>query len=166
MVNSVAYMTFTQNLPMDNSVQKCHTNSRIIHKKGLGVAGIKPARIITDGLKQYCHAIKKVIRWNWRIQKKNHIISSGVGKNAFIERLKREIKRRIKWFSTFHSLKGAKAFFRLWFYHFNQRKSRHVTWLYPVIEKFIYYSSLYNCYGNNNTDKRESSWQVKINEDL
>ena len=96
-------------------------------QKALQVAGIKPARIITDGLKQYCYAIKKIIGWNWRLQKEKHIVSSGVGRNWYIERLNREIKRRIKWFCTFQSFKGAKAFFGLWFYHFNQRKLAHIT---------------------------------------
>ena len=40
-------------------------------------------------------------------------------KNAFIERLNREIKRRLKWFSFFQALEGATAFFGLWFYHHN-----------------------------------------------
>lgn len=102
-------------------------DARILLKKALEIAGIKPKRIITDGLEQYCYAIKKVIGWNWRVQKEKHIVSSGIGRNWFIERLNREIKRRLKWFSTFQSFKGAKAFFGLWFYHFNQRKSAHIT---------------------------------------
>lgn len=99
----------------------------ILLKKALEVAGINPKKIITDGLKQYCYAIKKVIGWNWRVQKERHIVSSGIGRNWFIERLNREIKRRLKWFSTFQSFKGAKAFFGLWFYHFNQRNGAHIT---------------------------------------
>ena len=102
-------------------------DARILLKKALEVAGIKPAKIITDGLKQYCYAIKKIIGWNWRAQKEKHIVSSGIGRNWFIERLNREIKRRLKWFSTFQSIKGANAFFGLWFYHFNQRKSTHIS---------------------------------------
>jgi putative transposase len=99
----------------------------ILLKKALEVSCAKPKRIITDGLKQYCYAITKVIGWNWRVQKEKHIVSSGIGRNWYIERLNREIKRRLKWFSTFQSFKGAKAFFGLWFYHFNQRKSAHIT---------------------------------------
>jgi putative transposase len=102
-------------------------DAKIVLQKALEVAGIKPAKIITDGLKQYCYAIKKVIGWNWKVQKEKHIVSSGIGRNWYIERLNREIKRRIKWFSTFQSRKGAQAFFGLWFYHFNQRKSAHIT---------------------------------------
>lgn len=82
--------------------------------------GLRPERIITDGLYQYDAAIKKVIGWNWRVQKENHIKDSGIGKNAILERVNREVKRRIKWFSTFQSLEGAKAFFNLFFYHFNK----------------------------------------------
>lgn len=81
--------------------------------------GIRPKQIITDGLWQYPVAIYKVMRWSWREQKEKHIIDSGIGKNYFIERLNREIKRRLKWFSTFQALAGAKAFFGLWFYHHN-----------------------------------------------
>src|SRR3989338_6878087 len=87
----------------------------------------KKRKIITDGLKQYCYAIKKVIGWSWRVQKEKHIVSSGIGRNWYIERLNREIKRRLKWFSTFQSINGDKAFFGMWFYNFNKRKSAHIT---------------------------------------
>ena len=56
---------------------------------------------------------------HWKEQKERHIVDSGIGKNWFIERLNREVKRRVKWFSTFQSLEGAHAFFGLWFYHHN-----------------------------------------------
>jgi len=102
-------------------------DARKLIKRAKLIAGTNPAKIITDGLKAYIYAIKKEIGWNWRIQKQKHIIDSGIGKNALIERLNREIKRRIKWFSTFQSMKGAKTFFGLWFYHYNQRKSSHTT---------------------------------------
>jgi len=85
----------------------------------LNIAGTRPKKIITDGLYQYAAAIYKVMGWNYREHKKKHIVDSGIGKNAFIERLNREIKTRIKWFSTFQSIKGANAFFSLWFYHHN-----------------------------------------------
>jgi transposase-like protein len=95
-------------------------DAKTVLKKALQkTSGILPEKIITDGLYQYAAAIKKVMGWNWRIQKEKHIIDSGIGKNAIIERLNKEIKRRIKWFSTFQSMKGAKAFFGLWFYHYN-----------------------------------------------
>jgi len=89
--------------------------------------GVRPKKIITDGLWQYPVAIYKVMGWSWREHKERHIISSGIGKNAFIERLNREIKRRMKWFSFFYSLRGAETFFGLWFYHHNKFKSRFLT---------------------------------------
>ena len=61
--------------------------------------GVRPRKIITDGLWQYPVAIKKVIGWNWRVQKKRHKVHSGIGKNALIERVNKEIKRRFKWFT-------------------------------------------------------------------
>ncbi|MBS3134129.1 hypothetical protein J4214_02760 [Candidatus Woesearchaeota archaeon] len=74
-----------------------------------------------DCLLQYVTAIKKVIGWNYRVQKENHIIDSGFGLNAILERVNREVKRRVKWFSTFQSIECANAFFNLFFYHFNRR---------------------------------------------
>ncbi len=102
-------------------------DARKVLREAMRVAGKRPEKIITDGLQAYAYAIKKEIGWNWREQKKRHIVDSGIGKNAFIERINREIQRRMQWFNTFQSLKGALAFFGLWFYHYNQRKSAHVT---------------------------------------
>jgi len=96
-------------------------HAKAVLQKALHVAGVRPEKIISDGLKQYAAAIKKVVGWNWREQKVRHIVDSGIGKNAIIERLNREVKRRLKWFSTFQSLEGALAFFGLWFYHHNLR---------------------------------------------
>jgi len=96
-------------------------HAKAVIQKALRVAGVRPQKIISDGLKQYAAAIKKVIGWNWREQKVRHIVDSGIGKNAIIERLNREVKRRLKWFSTFQSMNGAQAFFGLWFYHHNLR---------------------------------------------
>jgi transposase-like protein/DNA-directed RNA polymerase subunit RPC12/RpoP len=98
-------------------------DAKKLMKDALSVAGTKPKEIITDGLYQYAAAIYKVMGWNWREHKKRHVVDSGIGKNWFIERLNREIKRRIKWFSTFQSLEGAHAFFGLWFYHHNLNTS-------------------------------------------
>ena len=94
-------------------------DAKKVMEDALYVAGVRPEKIITDGLYQYSAAIYKVMGWHWRENKKRHIVDSGIGKNWFIERLNREIKRRVKWFSTFQSLEGAHAFFGLWFYHHN-----------------------------------------------
>jgi transposase-like protein len=83
--------------------------------------GAHPEKIITDKLWQYPVAIYKVMGWSWGEHRQRHVADSGIGKNWFIERLNREVKRRIKWFSTFQSLQGAQAFFGLWFYHFNRQ---------------------------------------------
>ena len=100
---------------------------KVINKAMKQTKGIKPEKIITDGLWQYPVAIKKEVGWSWREYKKRHVIDSGIGKNWFIERLNREIKRRIKWFSTFQALAGAKAFFGLWFYHHNSAMALLLT---------------------------------------
>jgi transposase-like protein len=95
-------------------------DAKKLMQDALNVAGTRPESITTDGLYQYAAAIKKVMGWKWNIYREKHIIDSGIGKNWFIERLNREIKRRIKWFSTFQSVEGAKTFFSVWFHHLNQ----------------------------------------------
>jgi len=92
-------------------------------QKAIGQSkGVRPEKIITDRLWQYPVAIKKVIGWRWNIQKKKHIVDSGIGKNAPIEEVNREIKRRFKWFGTFQALNSAEIFFGLFFYHMNKRR--------------------------------------------
>jgi transposase-like protein len=109
------------------SKKRLFKHAKKLFEKAIDVAQVRPEKIITDGLYQYAAAIKKTIGWNWRVQKERHVIDSGIGKNAIIERLNREIKRRLKWFSTFQSFKGAKAFFGLWFYHHNLLKTSGLT---------------------------------------
>ena len=80
-------------------------------------AGMRPREIVTDGLWVYSRAVKKVL--GYRFVK--HTVSSGIGRNAVLERLNKEIKRRVKWFKTFHSVENIQLFMNLWFYHYNQR---------------------------------------------
>lgn len=94
--------------------------ARAVLKKAMEISkGIRPQKIITDGLWQYPAAIKKEIKWNWREQKIKHEVHSGIGKNSFVERVNKEVKRRINWFKSFQALDSAKAFFGIFFYHFN-----------------------------------------------
>jgi len=95
----------------------------VVLKKAMKqTSGVRPEKIITDGLWQYPVAIYKVMGWNWKEQKQRHTIDSGIGLNALIERVNREVKRRTKWFSTFQALEGANAFFNLFFYHLNKKR--------------------------------------------
>ena len=96
-------------------------DAKKLMQDALYVAGTRPKKIITDGLYQYAAAIYKAMGWNWKEHKEKHIVDSGIGKNWYIERLNREVKRRVKWFSTFQSLEGAHAFFWLWFYYHNTK---------------------------------------------
>ena len=106
------------------SKTRLYEDAYTVLKKALELAGVRPEKIITDGLWQYSAAIYKVMAWHWREHKKRHIVDSGIGKNAIIERLNREVKRRIKWFSTFQSMEGAQVFIGLWCYHHN---TQHLT---------------------------------------
>jgi transposase-like protein len=92
-----------------------HKAKQRVHKR--------PERIITDGLWVYNVAIYKVMGWNWKEHKIRYIKDSGIGKNSLVERVNREIKRRIKWFTTFQSQQGADIFFKLFFNNFNKRTS-------------------------------------------
>ena len=104
------------------SKKRLFKDAKAVLKKAKDNAGMRPEKIITDGLYQYQAAIKKVFGWKWNIYKKSHIVDSGIGKNAILERLNREVKRRIKWFGTFQALDGAKAFFNMFFYYHNFQK--------------------------------------------
>jgi len=96
-------------------------DARAVLKKAMQQSqGVRPHKIITDGLWQYPVAIKKEIGWNWREYKKRHEVHSGIGKNALVERVNKEIKRRINWFKSFQAIEPAKAFFGIFFYHFNK----------------------------------------------
>ena len=95
-------------------------DAKKLMQDALRVTEVKPYMVITDGLYQYAAAIYKVMGWHWTEYNKRHVADSGIGKNWFIERLNREVKRRVKWFSTFQCLEGANAFFSLWFHHWNQ----------------------------------------------
>ncbi len=106
------------------SKKRLHKHARTVLEKAKQVAGDRPQKIITDGLYQYASAIKKVMGWQWRIYRKKHIIDSGVGKNSPVERVNKEVKRRIKWFGSFQCTKGAKAFFALFFHYFNLRTAK------------------------------------------
>ena len=115
----VYYAQTKQVLSWQISKKRTFYLARKLFQQALETAGIRPEKVITDGLYQYDAAIKKVMGWHWKVYRKRRMKASGIGKNALIERLNREIKRRIKWFSTFQSLKGAEAFFGLWLYHYN-----------------------------------------------
>ena len=92
-----------------------------VFRKARARVSKRPKYIVTDGLWQYPLAIKKTMGWHWREQKKRHIVDSGIGKNSFVERVNREIKRRIKWFGSFQAEEGAIAFFQLFFDNVNRR---------------------------------------------
>lgn len=106
------------------SKKRLFKHARYVLLEAKRVAGGNPETIITDGLYQYAAAIKKVLAKHWSIYKKTHIIDSGVGKNSPIERVNKEIKRRIKWFGSFQATEGAKAFFNMYFHHFNKRTAK------------------------------------------
>jgi transposase-like protein len=93
----------------------------VLQKAKQRVNNQRPERIVTDGLWQYNYAIYKVMGWNWKEHKQRYIIDNGIGRNAVLERVNREVKRRVKWFSTFQSIKGAESFFKLFFSNMNRR---------------------------------------------
>ncbi len=112
----IVYCEFTsQVLAWHISKGRFFKDAKKVLQQALEVAGTRPEQIITDGLYQYDAAIRKVMGWHWREHRRRHVIDSGIGKNAVLERVNREVKRRFKWFSTFQSLQGALAFWGLGF---------------------------------------------------
>jgi len=93
----------------------------VLQKARLRVNGARPEKIVTDGLWQYETAIKKVMGWHWTEQKVRYVKDSGIGKNSFVERVNKEVKRRFRWFGSFQALQSAEAFFKLFFSNFNRR---------------------------------------------
>ena len=89
--------------------------------KAKKIAGI-PELIITDGLYDYIEGIRKV--FGGRLRRKIHIrkVGAAFGLNSIIERLNREIKRRIKWFGSFQSLERARIFIERWVEAYNTQK--------------------------------------------
>lgn len=81
-------------------------------------AGFRPREVITDGYFHYPWKIKKA--FGWRFVK--HRIEKGLGHNQKIERHFREVKRRIKWFSSFRTKESAEDFFRVFFFVHNYLK--------------------------------------------
>ena len=103
-------------------------DARTLFEKAKFNTGMRPQKIITDGLWAYKAAIKKV--FGWRFVK--HEEDSGFGKNAILERFNEEVKRRTKWFRTFQSIEGAEAFCNLFFYHYNQYHINRTTGTTPA----------------------------------
>ena len=62
------------------SKKRSYFHARDLFQKAMKVAGIRPRKIITDGLYQYQAAIKNVMGWHWKEQKKRHIIDSEIGR--------------------------------------------------------------------------------------
>ena len=106
-------------------ISKKHTiaDAKTVFRKALHKSqGRRPSLIVTDGLWQYPIAIYKTMGWSKKEHKMRHLVDSGVGKNALVERVNKEIKRRYKWFGSLQAWHGAEAFFSLFFYHFNQNR--------------------------------------------
>tara|TARA_Y100000310_G_scaffold167875_1_gene167855 strand:+ start:207 stop:980 length:774 start_codon:yes stop_codon:yes gene_type:complete len=85
-------------------------------KEGYG----KPDMIITDGLLEYIRAIRKVFGWRQKVHYRK--IKAAFGPNSILERLNREIKRRIRWFGTFQSFECAEEFINKWISDYNTGK--------------------------------------------
>ncbi len=104
-------------LALHLSRERSTEHAMTVLRKAKEAAGMRPQEVVTDGLYDYRSAIKKVLGYRYV----KHTVDSGVGKNAVLERLNREIKRRTKWFTAFRSFESCEHFFRVWQYYYNQR---------------------------------------------
>lgn len=83
-----------------------------LFNKALKATKHRPELLTTDQLAQYPLALQKVLG---RIYVK-HVIVYDLGPNNGIERFFREVKRRLKWFTTFRAKHSPYAFFHMYFY--------------------------------------------------
>ena len=98
---------------------RTYEDARAVMYKTKEKAG-RPLTIVTDGLWEYIRAIRKT--WGWRNNPHYRVVGAAFGPNSVIERLNREIKRRMKWFSTFQSKEGAINFIEQWINYYNMEK--------------------------------------------
>ncbi|MEM3555957.1 MAG: DDE-type integrase/transposase/recombinase [Candidatus Micrarchaeia archaeon] len=92
-------------------------------------AGFRPREIVSDGNVHTPYAVKQA--FGWRFVK--HRIERGVGHNNPVERNFREVKRRVKWFSSFRSRKSAEDFFTVFFFAHNFLKAHSsLGWRTPA----------------------------------
>lgn len=100
-----------------------------VMKQAVENAGFRPREIVSDGLYETRYAVKQAL--GWRFVK--HRVEMGLGHNNPIERFFREPKRRVKWFSVFHSLEAARNFFTVFFFVHNFLKAhRSLGWKTPA----------------------------------
>lgn len=95
-------------------------------RRAIENAGFRPKEVISDGYNAYPRAVKKVM--GWRFVK--HIVIEEFHENNPIERQFREVKRRVKWFSTFRNVEAARNFFTIFFFAYNFLKPKTIVeWL-------------------------------------
>jgi transposase-like protein len=86
-------------------------NARRVFEKAVAAAGGLPSIIVSDGYKGYASVFKRydVV----------HVVDSAFGFNALIERVNREVKKRLKYFKCNVSKKLVEALLAAWFaaYH-------------------------------------------------
>jgi len=112
------------------SKNRTYKDALIVLRRAKENAGFRPRYIITDGLWEYRRAVRKVFGYKYT----THIIDTAFGANSIIERLNKEIKRRIKWFSTFQSTENIKAFINLWIYHYNHEHVNRTIGMTPAMK--------------------------------
>lgn len=88
-------------------------NAKIVLQKAIENVGGQPSTIISDAYAGYATTFK---HYN-----ATHIIDSAFGLNALIERINREIKKRLKWFKCNVSKKLVETLLALWFHAYNNR---------------------------------------------
>lgn len=88
-------------------------NAKIALEKAIENAGGEPTTIISDGYMGYASIFKQYPA--------THIIDSAFGLNALIERLNREIKKRLKWFKCNVSRELVETLLALWFHAYHHR---------------------------------------------
>lgn len=92
-------------------------NAKIVLQKAMKTADGPPAVVVSDGYRGYASVINKALG-RYKIM---HIIESAFGLNALIERVNREIKKRLKWFKCNVSRELVETLLALWFHDYHHR---------------------------------------------
>lgn len=88
-------------------------NAKTVLKKAIQNTGGEPTTIISDGYMGYASTFQHYPA--------THIISTAFGLNALIERINREVKKRLKWFKCNVSRKLVESLLALWVHAYHNR---------------------------------------------
>lgn len=86
-------------------------------KEAIKNVGGPPAVVVSDGYRGYATAINKTLRRYGIV----HLVDVAFGLNALLERVNREVKKRLRWFKCNVSKALVEAVLGLWFHAYHHK---------------------------------------------